>query len=469
MCAKVVNNALLQPLVDENQVKLKEKKKSSAAQGEREGGRQGAQFNPFSEKLTDAEREEKVFTDRSDESLLTSRTTPTRGGVDASSCYGKLQDVYRSIKGRCEFASLIFLLGLPCSIAAPIMKSIYGVRESEEGVRLETQTQIFLHLLQLSKTIKLKGFGMTNILEMNLQKGRKIFEKTLSQPQNKHVRVENVLMASDGNASSTHHHVPARIYTPKALVSTDVPLPVLVFYHGGGWVIGNRNTVNGFLSWISHWSKCVVVSVEYRLAPENPFPAAVEDALNSFQWVARHAAQRGWDPRKIAVGGDSAGGNLAAVVSQLAVVRQFEVRPSLQVLLFPALYLGNKETAFKSVDEFGSDSFYGLHWKDMLFFRNAYIGAQHDGLDHRTSPVLAEDYLLRELPPAYFGLCHFDVLRDEGREYANRLRENGVSVHVDEFDAHHGFIYVFHRVKYAKRCLKDIAIFLRNQMYPSKL
>ena len=105
----------------------------------------------------------------------------------------------------------------------------------------------------------------------------------------------------------------------------------------------------------------------------------------------------------------------------------------------------------------------------MLFFSNAYIGAQHDGLDHRTSPVLAEDYLLRELPPAYFGLCHFDVLRDEGREYANRLRENGVSVHVDEFDAHHGFIYVFHRVKYAKRCLKDIAIFLRNQMYPSKL
>ena len=108
MCAKVVNNALLQPLVDENQVKLKEKKKSSAAQEGREGGRQGAQFNPFSEKLTDAEREEKVFTDRSDESLLTSRTTPTRGGVDASSCYGKLQDVYRSIKGRCQP-----ILGMP--------------------------------------------------------------------------------------------------------------------------------------------------------------------------------------------------------------------------------------------------------------------------------------------------------------------------------------------------------------------
>lgn len=234
--------------------------------------------------------------------------------------------------------------------------------------------------------------------------------------------VENRQVTGTGGA------IPVRIYTPEG----SGPFPVLVFFHAGGYVIGNIETYDGVCRKLTNAAQCITVSVDYRLAPEHKFPAAVDDAYEATRWVAENCAAFNGDPKRVAVGGDSAGGCLTTVVSLLA--RDLG-GPALvyQVLIYPTTDLRG-QTA--SIEEMGDG--YLLTREDMIYFTNHYLNSEDEKLDPRASPLLAPD--LRGLPPALVITGEFDPLRDEGEMYAARLKEAGVPVTATRYD---GMIHLF--------------------------
>ncbi|HLI06994.1 MAG TPA: alpha/beta hydrolase [Ktedonobacteraceae bacterium] len=222
--------------------------------------------------------------------------------------------------------------------------------------------------------------------------------------------------------------IPVRIYTPQG----NGPFPALVFFHGGGWVICNLDTHDGICRSLANGAGCVVVSVDYRLAPEHKFPAAPEDCYAATQWVAQNAAELNVDASHIAIGGDSAGGNLTAVVAQMARDRG---GPHLvfQLLIYPA-------TDFRmntvSIEENATGYF--LTKDDMIWFTNHYLNSEEDKTNPLASPLLASD--LSGLPPALIITAQYDPLRDEGELYGQKLREAGVPVTISRYEGViHGF------------------------------
>ncbi len=205
-----------------------------------------------------------------------------------------------------------------------------------------------------------------------------------------------------------------RVYTPFG----SGPFPVLVYLHGGGWLRGDLETHDRLCRYLADGAACLVVSVDYRLAPEHTFPAPVEDTMAATEWVAAHAAEIGADPTRIAVGGDSAGGNLAAVVALLARERG---RPRLvfQLLVYPVT-----SYAFDTPSYHENATGYVLTKADMEWYWHHYLPDAAAGRDVRASPLLAAD--LGHLPPALVITAEYDPLRDEGEAYAARLREAGV-------------------------------------------
>ena len=213
--------------------------------------------------------------------------------------------------------------------------------------------------------------------------------------------------------------------------------PLLVFYHGGGQVIGDLDTHDDLCRQICREGRLQVLSVDYRLAPEHKAPAGSDDAYAAFEWALGHAGELGADPSRVAVGGDSAGGNLAALVAQRA--RDEGARlPALQFLLYPVV---NYRDETRSQTLFG-DGFF-LTMADLHFCRHQFLdGAQLDASDPRVSPLLADDFA--DLPPALLLSAGFDPLRDEDRQYAEALRNAGVPVDHREFGSLiHGFANFF--------------------------
>ena len=222
--------------------------------------------------------------------------------------------------------------------------------------------------------------------------------------------------------------IPVRIYRSRRDGS---PAPVLVWFHGGGWVIGDLDTADGTCRALCREADATVVSVDYRLAPEHPFPAAVDDCWAATRWVAAHAADLGGDPACLAVGGDSAGGNLAAVVAQVA---RAAGGPSIcfQALVYPVTDATCDRPSMRDNAEGYLLTTAGMEW-----FYGHYLGA-HDRRDPRVSPLLADD--LSGLPPAYVITAEYDPLRDQGRAYAEALAAAGVPVTLDEVTGTiHGF------------------------------
>ncbi|HSM95106.1 MAG TPA: alpha/beta hydrolase [Rhizomicrobium sp.] len=232
---------------------------------------------------------------------------------------------------------------------------------------------------------------------------------------------------------AAHGEIAARSYAPVAANSE--PLPTLVFFHGGGWVIGNVDTHDGLCRIIANGSGCRVISVEYRLSPESKFPGPVEDAMTAVEWIEKNAAQLGVDANRLAVGGDSAGGDLAAVVAQIAKAKGAP-KIAYQLLLFPVTQIGEETTSLREYAEG-----YFLERKTLDWFYSHYLPTDADRKDPRISPLASED--VSGLPPAYFMLAGFDPLHDEGLAYAEKLRSAGVSVTVADFpDMVHDFIYL---------------------------
>ena len=225
--------------------------------------------------------------------------------------------------------------------------------------------------------------------------------------------------------------VPVRIYWPNA----GGPLPVLVFFHGGGWVFGSRDTHDGICRHLAAKTPCLVVSVEYRLAPEHKCPAAVDDAVATTKWVAANVAALGGDPARLAVGGDSAGGNLAAIVALDA--RDRGGPPiAYQLLIYPAVDFTARGG---SLDRFAEGYF--LTRAGIEQSRNWYLNGPEDERDWRASPALAQS--LAGLPPAFVFTAGFDPLLDEGRAFADALKSAGVPV---EYKCYDGMIHGFLRM-----------------------
>jgi acetyl esterase len=223
--------------------------------------------------------------------------------------------------------------------------------------------------------------------------------------------------------------IAVRSYRPVA----DEILPALVFFHGGGWTIGDLDTHDVLCRSLAAGARCAVFSVDYRLAPEHPFPAAVEDCFFATRFVAAHHAQLRIDPKRIAVGGDSAGGNLAAVVALMA--RDLG-GPALvyQLLIYPAT---DQRCAHPSHDRNGQG--YLLTREAIAYFRGAYLPDPASYEDWRASPLLAAHH--GGLPPAFVLTAGYDPLVDEGRAYAERLAKSGVEAAYREYpDMVHGFV-----------------------------
>lgn len=222
--------------------------------------------------------------------------------------------------------------------------------------------------------------------------------------------------------------IPVRIYTPEG----SGPFPVLVFFHGGGWVICTLDTHDGQCRSLTNGAGCVVVSVDYRLAPEHKFPAAPEDCYAATKWVAEHAAEINGDASRLAIGGDSAGGNLTAVVAQMARDRGGP-RLVFQLMIYPATDF-TAQTASMRENSKG----YELSEDDMNWFSGHYLNSKEDKFNPLASPARAKD--LSNLPPALIITAEYDPLRDEGEEYGRLLQAAGVPTKISRYDGMiHGF------------------------------
>lgn len=237
----------------------------------------------------------------------------------------------------------------------------------------------------------------------------------------------------------------ARHYAP---AESGGPHPMLVYYHGGGFTYGDLETHDGVCRVLCKHAGAHVLAIDYRLAPEHPFPAAVEDARAALRWAYQHAGLLGADPGRIGVGGDSAGGNLAAVVSQLAA-RDGGPAPVLQLLIYPACDFTRRR---RSRELFG-DGFL-LTESEMDWFEDNYLGPERThASDPRASPLLADDF--SGLAPAYVVTASFDPLRDEGEEYAAALRAADTPVVVRRFP---GFIHAFIAAAGVNRPARDALV-----------
>ena len=245
----------------------------------------------------------------------------------------------------------------------------------------------------------------------------------------------------------------ARLFTPSGLAA---PSPLLVYFHGGGWVVGSPATHDPACRLLASEAGVRILSVDYRKAPEHRFPAAVQDAHAAFAWAVSHASELGADPERIAVGGDSAGGNLAAVVARRARDAGGPL-PAFQLLIYPATDFSRPRRP--SATQFGEG--YLLTTDRMDWFEDHYVPDADGKRDPDASPLLAED--LSGLPPAHIATAAADPLRDEGEEYAAKLREAGVPATVRRHPHLHGFFSMTASPS-ARRAISHVAGVLQQSL-----
>lgn len=254
--------------------------------------------------------------------------------------------------------------------------------------------------------------------------------------------------------------IKVRVYTPMTQVAGEGPLPLLVYFHGGGWVLGNIETHDGLARAIANEGPAIVAAVDYRLAPEAPFPAAVEDAYAAVCALHCEAAQLGGDPARLGVGGDSAGGNLAAVVSMRIRDRG---GPALawQLLVYPVIDCDFDTPSYREC----ADGF-GLSRDEMAWYWDQYVETASERVLPQVSPLRADD--LSGLPPAFVMTAEYDVLRDEAERYAERLASAGVPVTLKRYDGMiHGFLRRHMFFDAGRAALEDVGRELRKVMKTS--
>ena len=244
--------------------------------------------------------------------------------------------------------------------------------------------------------------------------------------------------------------IPVRVYRPEG----EGPLPVVAYVHGGGWMLGSIESFDTVVRALANASGAIVASIDYRLAPEAPFPAGLEDCLCAVKWLAANAAELGGDPARMAIAGDSAGGNLATIAARRL---RGEIDLRLQVLIYPVTDAGCNTSSYR---DFGTD--HGLTAASMQRFWNLYLNGS-DGMHADASPLRATD--LAGSPPALVVTAEFDPLRDEGEAYAAALREAGVPAETRRVDGTvHGFWRWLAVADVSRRTVAEVGAALRRAL-----
>jgi acetyl esterase len=331
-----------------------------------------------------------------------------------------------TVEERAKTAALRLALGLP----EPVQRLLAGRRLVVDGQTLAVDTQLLLRLDRLIKEPSTE--------DLPLEEGRRLLVS--------HTRIAGGRQRIGAVRDLRVGDLAGRLYVPTGASS---PGPLLVFFHGGGWVYGDLDSHDPPCRFLTERSGVRVLSVAYRLAPEHPFPAGADDAVAAYRWVVEHAASLGADVTRLGVGGDSAGGNLAAVVALDAARRGLPL--ALQVLVYPAT---DATTRRRSRELFGKDLYLTEEFMDQVL--PMYVPDEADRADPRVSPLLAE--VPDGLAPAYVATAGFDPLRDEGEAYARRLADAGVPVELRRFtDQIHGFLNVVGAGRSAKAAAAEIA------------
>jgi acetyl esterase len=291
--------------------------------------------------------------------------------------------------------------------------------------------------------------GATPLYEMTLEQAR---AADLADIRAAGGDAEPVFEVTDTTFPGADGDLPVRVYRPSA----DRPLATLVYFFGGGWTLGGIDTSDGVCRALANAAGCLVVTPGYRLAPEHPFPSAVDDCLAAVSWVEENADALAADPARIAVGGDSAGGNLAAVVAQQATDRG--LRLAAQLLVYPNTCFRSDTDSLRDNDDRWMFNRHSVDW----YWRN-YLPDPDLGLDPRVSPLLAPD--LSGLPPALVLTAEYDPLRDEGERYAERMLAAGVPVELTRYDGMaHGFFTMSGVLPDARRAVAQAARYLRTAL-----
>ncbi len=264
---------------------------------------------------------------------------------------------------------------------------------------------------------QMKSLGLSYTHDLTVDHARHMLKAVqATRPQG-----EPVARVEDRHIPGSTSDIPIRIYTPHG----NGPFPILLFFHTGGWMVGDLDTQDPMCRRLTNMAGCIVVSVDYRLAPEHPFPAAPDDCYAATQWVATHALAFQGDPTRIAVGGDSAGGNLATVVALMA---RDQGGPSLlfQLMLFPSTDFRLNTASMEECAEG-----YNVTKAQMIWIRRTYLPNPQDWTHPLASPMLAQN--LAGLPPALIITAEYDPLRDEGEAYGKRLQKAGVQTKISRY------------------------------------
>lgn len=330
------------------------------------------------------------------------------------------------------------------SILPPrIQRALAGAQSSPDGQTLAPDVALQLRLFYLTEIDDDELLTLEESRE-ELLRGALIVRPSRTEM----AEVREVAIPEGAN------EIAARLYRP---IGGSVPLPLVVYFHGGGWVEGDTDSHDGFTRLLASMAGVSVLSVAYRTAPEHPFPAAVDDAVAAYRWAVENAAELGADPGRIAVGGDSAGGNLAAVTAIHARDAGFP-QPAMQLLIYPVTDLSRKRPSYRHF----SLGYY-LTEKKMDWYRDNYLERASDAVDPRVSPILTGD--LSGLPPAQVVVAALDTLRDEGEEYAHALRDAGVDVDLTRYDGLiHAFINLTGVSRTAHAAVEDMALRLRLRL-----
>jgi acetyl esterase len=320
----------------------------------------------------------------------------------------------------------------------PVLRALAGRPIRIDGQQLSAQAQLAIRLEQLTG-----GSELAPVAEMRARRRREA--RIFAGPRIEVERTEALELTGPEGP------IPARLYVPAEIA---VPAPLVVYYHGGGHVIGDLDTHDQPCRYLAREVPALVLAVDYRLAPEHPFPAAVEDAFAAFVMAHSMTERLAADPERIAVAGDSAGANLAAVVCQLAAASDGPV-PAFQALIYPVADYSVKR---RSYELFATGFF--LTSEEMDWYRDHYLATAEAREDPRASPLLAPD--LSGLPPAHVVSAGFDPLRDEAEAYAERLGAAGVPTTLRrESDLVHGFINAVGLGGRAGEAMAEIAAALR--------
>ena len=316
------------------------------------------------------------------------------------------------------------------SLPRPLLRAIAGRPVTVDGQELDLEAQVGLRLLELAPEEPLEG--------MTPDRARARVRDDAAAFQGPKVTVARTEEIEVSGAAGA---LRGRLYVPLV----EAPGGLLVYFHGGGFVVGDLDTHDNLCRFLSDRAGARVLAIDYRLAPEHPFPAATDDAVAAFRFAVDHAGELGADAGRIAVGGDSAGGNLAAGVALAAAGGDAGRRPAFQLLFYPWLDLSAKRRSYAIFRE----GFY-LTEADLDWYKGHYVRHERAALDPRCSPALAQD--LSGLAPAYIATAGFDPLRDEAEEYAARLRAAGVPVALRR---HPGLMHAFANTAQLARSAKE--------------